>query len=101
MGAGMNPNMRAFTRIVICGACAALAKMFRASPMRCGAGSVRWKHFPHALEQLEEVVGSVDLVDEAGLRMPDHETWPVDAPRPRAFRAHDALRHVLGLEIRM
>ena len=46
IGAGMKPNMRALMRIVICGACAARAKMFRTSPMRCGSGSVRWKHLP-------------------------------------------------------
>ena len=46
MGAGMKPNILAFTRNVICGACAALAKMLSTSPIRCGCGSVRWKHFP-------------------------------------------------------
>ena len=42
----MKPNIFAFTRIVICGAWAALAKMLSTSPIRCGCGSVRWKHLP-------------------------------------------------------
>jgi hypothetical protein len=34
IGAGMKPNMRALTRIVIIGAWPAFAKMFSTSPMR-------------------------------------------------------------------
>ncbi len=43
---GMNPNIFALSRIVICGAWAALAKRFRISPTRRGSGSVRWKQPP-------------------------------------------------------
>ncbi len=42
----MKPNIRAFRRIVIFGVCPASAKMLSTSPIRRGAGSVRWKHLP-------------------------------------------------------
>ena len=52
-------------------------------------------------DQLEEVVRAVDLVHLAGLGVADDDAGPVDAPRPRALRADDALGVVLGPEIGM
>ena len=50
-------------------------------------------------DQLEEVVGTVDLVHLAGLRVADHDPRPVDAPRAGRLVADDALGLVLGLEV--
>jgi hypothetical protein len=61
----------------------------------------RRQHVAHLLDQLEEVIRAVDLVDVPGLRVTDDEAGAVDAPRPLAFAAHDALGQVLGAEIRM
>ena len=47
------------------------------------------------LEQLEEVVGTVDLVHLAGLGVADHDRWPVDAPRALDPLAHELLGLVL------
>ena len=52
-----------------------------------------------ALDQLEEVVGAVDLVHLAGLGVADDDAGPVDAPRHLALLAHDGLGLVLGLEV--
>ena len=52
-------------------------------------------------DQLEEVVRAVDLVHLAGLRVPDHDPRPVDAPRPSALGPHDRLGVVLGAEVRV
>ena len=48
------------------------------------------------LDRLEEVVGPVDLVHLAGLRVADHDRRPVHAPRDLALGARD----LLGLELR-
>ena len=42
------------------------------------------QHPPRPLQQLEEVVGAVDLVDLAGPRVADDDPRPVDAPGPRS-----------------
>ena len=52
-------------------------------------------------DQLEEVVRAVDLVHLARLRVPDHDPGSVDAPWAGALAANDALRLVLGPEVRM
>ena len=52
-----------------------------------------------ALQKLEEVVGTVDLVHLAGLGVPDDDPRPVDAPRHLGLLADDGLRLVLGLEV--
>ena len=57
------------------------------------------QHLAHPLNQLEEVVRTVDLVDVTGARMPDDEPGPVDPPRPLAFLAYDAFGIVLGPEV--
>ena len=59
------------------------------------------QHPPRPLEQLEEVVGPVDLVDLAGARVADDDARPVDPPGPRALLAHDPLGLVLGSEVGM
>ena len=53
------------------------------------------------LDQLEEVVGAVDLVDLAGRRIADDDARPVDPPRDRGLRPHEAFALVLGAEIRV
>ena len=53
------------------------------------------------LQRLEEVVGPVDLVDHAGLRMPDDGAGPVDAEGHAAVGAHHPLGIVLGAVIRV
>ena len=47
------------------------------------------------LNELEEVVGAVDLVDLAGLRVADDNSGPIDPPRNAGFGAHEALALVL------
>ena len=59
------------------------------------------QHTAHLLQQLEHVVGAVDLVDLARARVADDDPRPVDAPGAAAFLAHDPLRLVLGAEVRM
>ena len=54
-----------------------------------------------ATDQLEEVVGAVDLVHLAGLRVPHHDPRPVHPPRPGAVPADHGLRLVLGPEVRI
>ena len=56
---------------------------------------------PKLLQRLEEVVGAVDLVDRAGLRMPDDGTGPVDAEGHAAIGAHHRFGIVLGAVIRV
>src|SRR6185312_14916738 len=51
---------------------------------------------PEALDQLEEIVGAVDLVHLAGDRVPDDDCRAVDPPRHDLLFAHD----LLGLELR-
>ena len=48
------------------------------------------------LDRLEEVVGPVDLVHLAGLRVADDDRGPVDAPRDARLLARD----LLGVELR-
>lgn len=55
----------------------------------------------HPLQCLEEIVGTVDLVDLTRAGVADDETRPIDPERPRAFAANDALRVVLGPEVRI
>ena len=59
------------------------------------------QRLPHPLDHLEEVVGSVDLVDAPGLRVADDDARPIHAPRPLAAVSHERFRLVLGAEIRM
>jgi hypothetical protein len=56
---------------------------------------------PQLLDQLEEVVGPVDLVDLPGLRVTDDDARPVDPPRATATPAHQSLGFVLGAEVRV
>ena len=51
------------------------------------------------LNQLEEVVGAVDLVHLAGLGVADHQRRPVDPPGDAAFLAHQGFRFVLGEQV--
>ncbi len=53
------------------------------------------------LDQGEQVVGAVDLVDLAGLRMADHRTRAVDAVRHLLLLAHQPFGIVLGAEVRV
>ena len=59
------------------------------------------QHPPRLLQQLEEVIGPVDLVDLARARVADDDPGPVDPPGPRALLAHDPLGLVLGAEVGM
>jgi hypothetical protein len=59
------------------------------------------QHPPGLLQQLEPVVGPVDLVDYAGARVTDDDPRAVDPPWPRALLAHDPLGLVLGAEVGM
>ncbi len=43
------------------------------------------------LDQLKEVVWAVDLVDLAGLRIADDDSWPIDPPRNLGLCAHQGL----------
>ena len=52
-----------------------------------------------ALDELEEVVGPVDLVHLAGLAVADHHGRAVHGPRHLAVLAHDFFALVLGLEV--
>ncbi len=52
-------------------------------------------------DQLEEVVGAVDLVHLAGLRVADDDARAVHPPRPRGLVPDHCLRVVLGAEVRM
>ncbi len=54
------------------------------------------ERLPDPPDQLEEVVGTVDLVHLAGLGVADDDPRPVDAPRPLALAPDDALGLVLG-----
>src|SRR5262245_10581721 len=49
-----------------------------------------------ALDELENVVGAVDLLHLARARVADDNSGPVNAPWNLAFRAHDLLGIVLG-----
>ena len=57
--------------------------------------------FTQLLQRLEEVVRSVDLVDDARLRVPDDRTRPVDPERRAAVRSHQRLGIVLRAVIRV
>ena len=59
------------------------------------------QHPPCLLQQLEHVVGAVDLVDLAAARVADDDPRPVDPPGPAALLAHDPLGLVLGAEVRV
>ena len=50
----------------------------------------------HLLDELEEVIGAVDLVDLAGLRVADDDARAIDPPRDFRLRPHDPLALVLG-----
>ena len=54
-----------------------------------------------ALDELEEVVGPVDLVHLAGLAVAHHHGGAVHGPRHLAVLAHDFFTLVLGLEVRV
>ncbi|EXI82146.1 MAG: hypothetical protein AW12_02712 [Candidatus Accumulibacter sp. BA-94] len=51
------------------------------------------------LDQLEEVVGTVDLVHFAGARVADDDRRAEDTPRDGALLAHDRFGVVLGTEV--
>ncbi len=53
-------------------------------------------HLAHALDRLEEVVGTVDLVHLAGLRVADDDPRAVHPPRHSWLLAHDPLGLELG-----
>jgi hypothetical protein len=53
------------------------------------------------LQRLEEVVGAVDLVDHARLRMAQHDAGTVDAERHLAVGADQRLGVVLGAVVRV
>ena len=53
------------------------------------------------LDELEEVVGAVDLVDLAGSRVADDDAWTINPPGDRLLRPHQALALVLRGVIRM
>ena len=59
------------------------------------------QHPPHLLQQLEHVVGAVDLVDLPRVRVADDDPRPVDAPGPGRLLADDPLGLVLGAEVRV
>ena len=59
------------------------------------------QHLAHLLDELEEVVRTVDLVDITRLGVTDHEAGAVDAKRPLALIADDGFGVVLGLEVRV
>ena len=59
------------------------------------------KDLAHLLDQLEEVVGAVDLVHLTGLRVAHDQPWPIYPPRHGAFVARDGFGLVLGGEIRV
>ena len=59
------------------------------------------QHAAHFLDQLEEIVRSVDLVDLAGLRVTDHDAGPINAPGNGAGSTHEPLGFVLASEIRV
>jgi hypothetical protein len=61
-----------------------------------GQRQPRGKRRAELLEQLEEVVGAVDLVDLAGLRVTHDDARPVDAPRQVALGPHHRLGLVLA-----
>ncbi len=61
----------------------------------------RRQQLPHALDQLEEIVRTVDLVHFAGLAVANDQAGPVDAPGDASLLPDDSFRIVLGLEIRM
>ena len=54
----------------------------------------------HALDRLEEVIGAVDLVHLARLRVAHDDRRPVHAPRHVGLLAHDALGLELGEVVR-
>jgi hypothetical protein len=57
------------------------------------------EHPAHFLDQLEEVVGAVDLVHFAGARVADNDRRAEDAPGNPALLADDALGIMLGAEV--
>ena len=71
------------------------------APLDADARHPRRQQVPRPLEQLEEVVGPVDLVHLAGLGVPDDDARAVDPPRHLRLVPHDALGLVLGLEVRV
>src|SRR5262249_33865804 len=54
-----------------------------------------------ALEEWEEIVGTVHLVDLARLGVPDHQRRTIDPPGERTVVAHDAFGVVLGPKVRI
>jgi hypothetical protein len=83
----MKLNIFALTRIVICGACAALAKRLRISPMRRGSGSVRWKQPPvEALLVRDVVDGGDDEIDRHDVDAPALDARPWGSTAAGAMR---------------
>ena len=70
-------------------------------PSNADAGHPGRQQLAHLLDQLEEVVGTIDLVHFAGRGIADDKTGPVDSPGNPALVAHDSFRFVLAGEIGM
>ena len=68
----------------------------RVAHLRADQGQPLRQVVPQLLDRLEEVVGAVDLVHLAGLRVADDDGRPVHAPGALGLRAGD----LLGLELR-
>ena len=72
-----------------------------AAALQADRGHPRRQDLPHALDQLEEVVGAVDLVDLSGRAVADDEGRSVDRPGHLALGADDLLALVLRHEVRV
>jgi hypothetical protein len=70
-----------------------------APALQAHAREPRRQDLPHALDELEEVVGPVDLVHLAGGRVAHHQRRAVHRPGHLALLAHDLLALVLGHEV--
>jgi hypothetical protein len=58
-------------------------------------------HAAHFLDQLEKIVGSIDLVDFAGLGVSDDDARPIHPPGMLQLRRTSGLGIMLGAKIRM
>jgi hypothetical protein len=67
--------------------------------------SNRWhprrQELPHPLDQLEEVIRTIDLVHFAGLAVTDDKTWAIDPPGNLGLGTDDLFRIVLRLKVRV
>ena len=72
-----------------------------ASTLNADAGYPRRQQLPHFLNQLEEVVGAIDLIHLAGIGIADDKTRPVNSPWNPALITHNLFSFVLAGEIWM